>query len=111
VQIRTARAWGVPPGVILRPEHPGTWTTTDRILAVASVIADDMRCPGCGQPKSEAWNPDSEGWYETRQATCNGCAVIQRAADGEREHHPERKRWVQDARPAEVELKPWRPGG
>lgn len=107
--MEAAAKWGVPPGVILRPGHPGTWTTTDRILAVAHVIAQRARCPGCGQPKAEAWNPDSDGWYEVREASCNGCAAIQRATDGEREHHPQRKRWAVDTRPATVELKPWSP--
>lgn len=77
---------------------------------MAHVLAEKARCPGCGQPKHEAWNPDSEGWYEGREASCQGCAEIQRKADGEREPHPERKRWVIDTRPPEVELKPWSPG-
>lgn len=77
---------------------------------MAHTYAEDMICPGCGQPKEEAWNPDSEGWYEHREATCQGCAALQRAADGEREHRPERKRWVVDTRPPDVELRPWIPG-
>src|SRR5690606_22024391 len=85
---RAAREWGVPPRVILRGGEPA-WTFTDRVLAAASVIADDMRCPGCGHPKHEAWNPDSEGWYVAREADCQGCAALQRAADGEREPRPE----------------------
>lgn len=94
--------------MILRGADP-VWTFTDRVLAAASVIADDMRCPGCGHPKHEAWNPDSEGWYVAREADCQGCAALQRAADGEREPRPERKRWVVDERPADVELRPWEP--
>lgn len=107
--MEAAKQWGVPPGVILRPDHPGGWTTTDRILAVAHVIAARARCTGCGQPKMHAWNPDADGWFETHEAECHGCAAIQRKADGEREPHPERKRWVVDTRPDGVTLKPWKP--
>lgn len=105
--MRTAREWKVPPRVILRGTDPGEWSHADRVLAVALVIADQLRCSGCGQPKHESWNPDSDGWYEHREAMCNGCAALERAADGDRKHHPERKRWVVDTRPLEVELKPW----
>lgn len=100
----------MPPGVILRQDHPGTWTYTDRVLAVGWVWAQRSRCPGCGQPKAEAWNPDSDGWYEGHEADCNGCAAIQRLADGEKHPRPDRKRWAVDTRPTSVELKPWAPG-
>lgn len=77
---------------------------------MASVLADDMRCTGCGQLKSEAWNPDAEGWYEVHEATCQGCASIEqkRESDG-KDYHPDVKRWVVDTRPADVELRPWAP--
>lgn len=101
----------MPPLVILRGTEPGVWTLTDRILAVADMQAQDMRCSGCGMPKIEAFNPDSEGWYEHREATCNGCASLRHAAESDREYHPERKLWVQDVRPPSVELKPWTPPG
>lgn len=100
----------MPPLTILRGGDP-VWTFTDRILAVASMVAEQARCVGCGQPKSEAWNPDSEGWYEHREAYCHGCAALERASDGDRKAHPERKRWVVDTRPPELELKPWNPTG
>jgi hypothetical protein len=106
--VRAAREWGVPPLTILRGASP-EWTWADRVLAVAAMLADDMRCGGCGQPKSEAWNPDSEGWYEGRQATCQGCAALARGA--EEKYEPERKRWVEDTRPVSVELRPWDPYG
>lgn len=86
------------------------WTFTDRVLAAAQVLSEDMRCPGCGQPKHEAWNPDSAGWYAPREATCEGCAVLERQAASDKKPHPERKRWVVDERPADVELMAWQPG-
>lgn len=79
------------------------------MLAVASVLADDMSCPGCGQPKHEAWNPDSAGWYEIREAECQGCAALERAAEADKKVRAERKRWAVDVRPPEVELAPWTP--
>lgn len=94
--------------MILRGSDP-EWTFTNRVLAVASVLAEDMRCPGCGQPKSEAWNPDSEGYFEVHEATCQGCAELRRETEGEREHRPERKHWVTNERPADVQLREWVP--
>lgn len=80
------------------------------MLAVASVLAEDMRCPGCGQVKAESYNPDSAGWYELREAECQGCAELARAADADKRSRPDVHRWVVDARPADVELRPWQPG-
>lgn len=80
------------------------------MLAVAVVLADDMRCPGCGHPRHEAWNPDSAGWYELREAECQACSVIERAAEGDRQPRREVRRWVADMRPPSEELRPWQPG-
>jgi len=96
--------------VLLRGGEP-EWTFVDRVLAVASVLADDLRCSGCGQPKSEAWNPDSEGFYEAHDAICQGCAAVRRDSEGERESLPERKVWVMDTRPKDHQLRPWNPLG
>lgn len=76
---------------------------------MASVLAEDMRCPGCGQPKHESWNPDSEGFYEAHEATCQGCAEVRRSAEGEKEHRPEVKHWVINTRPNDVPLREWSP--
>ena len=97
--------------MILRGHEGERWTFEDRCLAVASVLADDLRCPGCGQPKHEAWNPDSDGWYEVREATCQGCAAIERRREADDEHEPEVKRYVIDTRPADEPLREWNPLG
>ncbi len=94
--------------MILRGTEP-VWTFTDRVLAAASILVEDMRCPGCGQPKSESWNPDSEGYYEVKEATCQGCAEVHRASEGDKEHLPELKRWVVNTRPPDVQLREWSP--
>lgn len=104
--VKAAKAWGVPPTTILRGADAG-WTHTDRVLAVAATLAEEMRCPGCGQPKHESWNPDSEGWYEDRSATCQGCRVLE--LDSSKQPPPGQKRWVVDTRPLDVELTPWQP--
>ena len=94
--------------MLLRGTDP-SWTFVDRVLSVAYVLAEDMRCPGCGQPKHESWNPDSEGYYEFHEAVCQGCAELHRASEGEREYRPERKVFLIDTRPKDQPLRPWDP--
>ena len=72
------------------------------------MLADNLRCPGCGQPKHEAWNPDSEGWYEPHTAVCQGCAALERDHEP-KDTKPGEKRWVYDTRPPDQELRPWNP--
>lgn len=85
----------------------------DSILSLAHTLTEDMRCPGCGMPKHEAYNPDSAGWYEVRDTTCNGCAAVSKDADRHKDsdHDPARKVWVVDERPPDMKLKPWSPDG
>lgn len=68
-----------------------------------------MRCSGCGQPKHESWNPDSAGWYEVKEATCQGCAALEQRRELDDGYEPESKRWVLDTRPADKPLRPWDP--
>jgi MinD superfamily P-loop ATPase len=101
----------VPPLTILRG-GTGEWTHTDRVLAVAHVLAQNMLCETCGQPKHEALNPDSDGYYEVREALCQGCAAIDRDreknADDTRDRM-ERKLAVIDTRPPDEPLRPFQP--
>lgn len=97
--------------MILRGAPGGEWSFTDRCLAVASMLAEELRCPDCGQPRHESWNPDSEGWYEVKEATCQGCAEVQRRrASDDGDYRPELKRWLVDTRPPDEPLKAWTPG-
>lgn len=96
--------------MILRGADPASgWTFVDRVLAVASMLAEDLRCPGCGQLRHESWNPDSEGWYEVKEATCQGCSEIERARGKDDGYEPELKRWVVDTRPPDQPLREWTP--
>lgn len=83
----------------------------DRCLAVASVLSEDLRCSGCGMPRHEAWNPDSDGYYEVKTAECQGCAAIERdrKRDKDEPHQPEKKTWVIDTRPPDEPLREWNP--
>lgn len=92
--------------MILRGAPTGEWSYVDRVLMVAYVIAQDMLCSGCGQPRDESYNDDSAGWYETRDATCQGCAAVERDAKDRKDTDHARKVWVVDTRPPEVELRP-----
>ena len=80
-------------------------------MALAHTLTEDMRCPGCGMPKHEAYNPDSAGWYAIRDTTCNGCVAVAKDAERDKDKPPDhsRKVWVVDERPPHVKLKPWNP--
>lgn len=96
--------------MILRGSDPSEgWSFVDRVLAVASMLAEDLRCPGCGQLRHEAWNPDSAGWYEVKSAECQGCGELERTRDKDAGYEPELKRWVVDTRPPDQPLREWAP--
>jgi hypothetical protein len=73
------------------------------------VLAGDLVCPECGQPKHEAFNPDALAWYSVHDATCAGCAAIADDQANRKTEQPERKVWVVDDRPPDVPLMPWTP--
>ncbi len=35
-------------------------------------------CPGCGHPKTTAWHPDNDGWFDVdkTRVTCHACTAI-----------------------------------
>lgn len=78
---------------------------------VAYAMMPDLLCSGCGQPKHEALNPDSDAWYETREEVCNGCRAIDKSQDESRNstHSLATKTFVVDTRPPDQPLQPWRP--
>jgi hypothetical protein len=79
------------------------------VLAIAHTLTADLICSGCGHPKHEAYNPDSDAWYTVRDAECNGCRAVAKDADIHKDPQPERKVWVVDERPPNVKLRPWKP--
>ncbi|MFC5425602.1 hypothetical protein ACFPLA_08600 [Brevibacterium otitidis] len=52
------------------------WGERDRVLAEALIEFDSTaHCPGCGQLRSKAWDPDTAGAWETHEdVTCYACA-------------------------------------
>ena len=76
------------------PEHPARctrvleqpeWTEDDRALVTALGLHDVQHCRGCGEPKSEAWHSDMEGWYDPDPGSgtgpvhvvCHSCSARQ----------------------------------
>jgi hypothetical protein len=80
--LRAARDWSVPYTVLTGQRLPGQrWTVRDRTLAEALVEYEGGSCPGCGQPKSKAWNEKTDGWWGQESVTCYSC----KAAEEQRE--------------------------
>lgn len=57
------------------------WTDEDRAWALALAEVERECCPDCGQPWSEAANPDNEFSYQAELLRCHACAT------GARESH------------------------
>ena len=53
------------------------WRETDRLLALALRIHEDMTCSGCGQPMSDSMDPDLADWWSTMDAVrCHACTAL-----------------------------------
>lgn len=64
----------------------------DRLAAEALQELEDGLCPGCGQPRDEAWsadfdkgNPDRKGYYDPAEWRCHSCTALAAAHDA-RDH-------------------------
>lgn len=73
VELRTARANGVPHSTIRFGRNPRKWSQIDRTLAIALTIYEDGLCPKCGHPRDRAWNEDMDGYYKAHRASCVAC--------------------------------------
>jgi hypothetical protein len=69
----------------VRPTEFASWSTRDRGLAEALIAWEDSLCPGCGNPRDQAWDPRSEGEWEAHKHRCEACAEKARATDGEKD--------------------------
>jgi len=58
---RVAHLYCIPVGDVYRWEH------SDLVAAVASLVAEADRCPGCGLTETDAW------WVAAELATCPTC--------------------------------------
>lgn len=67
----------------------------DRALAAALIELEEGSCPGCGQPKDEAWRPEDDdemtGWYDGHAFICASCEVLADTDAGGKSHRPGRK--------------------
>lgn len=76
VELRTARANGVPHSTIRFGRNPRKWTQKDSALAIALTMYEDGLCPKCGHPRDRAWNEDMDGWYTAHRAQCVACRTV-----------------------------------
>lgn len=70
----------MPPSVLLS-EGDGSWSKTDRLIAVALTIFEASRCTGCGRGLDEVWDTGAD--VVVQEHTCAGCKA--------REEHVESK--------------------
>lgn len=98
--------------MVLRGAKGKKFTRVDRILMVAYAMMPDLICSGCGQPKHDTLNPDSEGWYDLREEHCNGCVELDKdhKANEGKDIDQARKVYLVDTRPPDQPLRPWTPG-
>lgn len=60
-----------PSGVIESPAY----TDDDRSLLLALQAHEDSLCR-CGEPKSQVWHSDIDGWLESVDFVCHGCTAL-----------------------------------
>lgn len=89
VELRTARDLGKPLNLLRFGREE--WRVEDRVMAVALTLYEDSLCSGCGHPRDRAYNPDMEGYYVTREHTCQGCAARDRHEAELRDKRDQRK--------------------
>ncbi len=56
------------------------WSAQDRELAVATILLERSKCPGCGQPKEHVWvedRDDCEFDIIAEEVQCQACEALQ----------------------------------
>lgn len=84
VTLRTARDYRLPWSVMVGTRESG-WTDKDRILALALTMHEDG-LHSCGHPKSIAFSPWSDGYFEVRSQVCQACAAGEMYARTHKDH-------------------------
>lgn len=82
MELRTARANGVPHGTIRFGRSPKKWRAIDRTLAMALTVYEDSLCPKCGHSRERAWNDDMDGLYKAHRVTCRACLAVHEETSG-----------------------------
>lgn len=78
----------------MKPTEFIEWGERDRVLAEALIEFEDTAyCPGCGQLKSEAWDPASQGAWDYQTIHCYSC-----------EHKDKQAKQNDDATPGELKV-------
>lgn len=60
--------WGRAPSFFLGTT--GEWSDRDRIAAIGYQIAEDMKCPECGNPLAVCRDPEMSGRFTVKADTC-----------------------------------------
>jgi len=76
VELRTARANGIPHSTLRFGRSPRKWSPIDRTLAIALTVYEDGLCPKCGHPRHRAWNDDMRDLYKAHRVTCVACLAV-----------------------------------
>ena len=105
LELRTARANGVPHSTIRRGRNPRKWTQTDRTLALALTVHEDG-LHSCGHPRDRAWNEDMEGWYTPHRVVCQACRAAALDMDARGKLQAGESTFVTDDTPAGFEPDP-----
>ncbi|MCT1368398.1 hypothetical protein [uncultured Kocuria sp.] len=60
--------WGQPPSFFLGAD--GDWSDRDKIAAIGYQLAEDTKCPECGNPLAVCRDPGMAGRFTIRTDTC-----------------------------------------
>lgn len=66
--VKTAKEWGKPPSFFLGLD--GGWNDRDRILVLGYQIAQDLRCPECGNSIVVCRDPGMSGRFKVESSIC-----------------------------------------
>lgn len=76
--VEAAAEWGLRPTVLTGTDFSAEWTSVDRLLAVAYVLAKKTMCSGCGHSLIRTSDEDAIGEIEVHHLWCEGCEQLER---------------------------------
>jgi predicted RNA-binding Zn-ribbon protein involved in translation (DUF1610 family) len=57
------------------------WQPEDTLAVLAYLREEDLECPGCGLPREETMDRESDGRYRGHPIRCHACAARERTRD------------------------------